>query len=186
MPALNDKQAAFVREYLLSGNATQAAVRAGYSASTAKQQGSRLLTNADVQAAIAKGRVKVIERAEAKFDLTLDRLLAEYQRIAMTGMSRFTHIDPDGTPRIDLSDCTPEDLDLLAEVTVEEFTTGRGEDAREVRRVKIKPLDRLNAMEKLGKHLGMADKAGNEAISDLASALGAIARTGSSAPVKGS
>lgn len=186
MPALNHKQAAFVREYLICGNATQAAVKAGYSASTAKQQGSRLLTNVDVQAAIAKGREKVVAKAEAQFDLTLNKVLAEYQRIAMTGMSRFMHVDADGTPRIDLSACTPADLDLLAEVTVEEFTSGRGEDAREVRRVKIKPLDRLNALEKLGKHLGMADKAGNEAMSDLASALTQIARAGSSAPVKGS
>lgn len=186
MPALNHKQAAFVREYLICQNATQAAVKAGYSAATAKQQGSRLLTNVDVQAAIAKGKKRVAARAEAKFDLTLDKVLAEYQRIAMTGMSKFVHIDVDGTPRIDLSRCSPDDLDLLAEITTDRFTTGRGDDAGELRRVKIKPLDRLNALEKLGKHLGMADKAGNEAMSDLASALIQIARAGSSAPVKGS
>jgi phage terminase small subunit len=50
--ALNTKQAAFVVEYLTDFNATQAAIRAGYSPDTAKQQGSRLLTHVDVRAAI--------------------------------------------------------------------------------------------------------------------------------------
>ena len=49
---LNSKQAAFIDEYLIDFNATQAAIRAGYSEDTAKQQGSRLLSNVDVRAAI--------------------------------------------------------------------------------------------------------------------------------------
>lgn len=46
------KQERFVAEYLIDLNATQAAIHAGYSERTAKQQGSRLLTNADVSAAV--------------------------------------------------------------------------------------------------------------------------------------
>lgn len=183
MPALNPKQQQFIREYLIDMNATQAAIRAGYSERTAKQQGSRLLSHVDVQAALAKGKVKVIERAEAKFDLTLDRLLAEYQRIAMTGMSKFMRISPDGDPIIDLSACEPADLDLLSEVTVEDFTEGRGEDSRNVRKIKIKPLDRLNAMDKLGKHLGMGNKVETDNVSTLAAALLEIGKRGSSAPI---
>ena len=38
---------------------------------------------------------------------------------------------------------------------VEDFTDGRGDNARNVRRVKIKTLDKLNALDKLGKYLGM-------------------------------
>lgn len=52
---LSVKQQRFVDEYLVDLNATQAAIRAGYSERTAKQQGSRLLTNADVAAAVGKG-----------------------------------------------------------------------------------------------------------------------------------
>lgn len=47
--ALTNKHRKFIDEYLIDLNATQAAIRAGYSPSTAKQQGSRLLTNADIQ-----------------------------------------------------------------------------------------------------------------------------------------
>ena len=46
------RQERFVAEYLVDLNATQAAIRAGYSAKTARSQGQRLLTNADIQAAI--------------------------------------------------------------------------------------------------------------------------------------
>jgi phage terminase small subunit len=50
---LNPKRALFVTEYVIDHNATQAAIRAGYSAKTAKQQGARLLTDVDVCAAVA-------------------------------------------------------------------------------------------------------------------------------------
>ena len=49
---MNDKQLRFCEEYIVDHNATQAAIRAGYSPATAKQIGSRLLTNVDVQARV--------------------------------------------------------------------------------------------------------------------------------------
>ncbi len=61
---MNPKQERFVQEYLIDLNATQAAMRAGYSAHTAKQQGSRLLTNDDVQEAIQTAQAEFRERME--------------------------------------------------------------------------------------------------------------------------
>lgn len=49
MAGLNPKQKKFVEEYLISGNATDAAIKAGYSERSATMQGSRLLTMPDVQ-----------------------------------------------------------------------------------------------------------------------------------------
>lgn len=49
---MTDKQARFVEEYCVDFNATQAAIRAGYSAKTARSQGARLLTNVDIRRAI--------------------------------------------------------------------------------------------------------------------------------------
>lgn len=63
---LTPKQQRFVEEYLVDLNATQAAVRAGYSEATAKQQGSRLLTNVDVAAAVGKGAE--VRSEETKID----------------------------------------------------------------------------------------------------------------------
>jgi phage terminase small subunit len=60
--SLTPKQQCFVDEYLIDLNATQAAIRAGYSEKTAKQQASRLLTIVDVAAAVAEAKQ---ERSEA-------------------------------------------------------------------------------------------------------------------------
>ncbi|MGE0349824.1 terminase small subunit [Hydrogenophaga sp.] len=78
MNPLTPKQQRFVQEYLVDLNATQAAVRAGYSPKTAEQQGSRLLGNAKVAAAVAAGR----KRLAAKLDLTAEKVLADIERIA--------------------------------------------------------------------------------------------------------
>ena len=59
--SLTAKQQAFIQEYLLDWNATQAAIRAGYSKATAKQQGSRLLTNVDVATAVAELKKELLE-----------------------------------------------------------------------------------------------------------------------------
>lgn len=68
--ALNDKQKAFVREYLKDYNATAAAERAGYSPKTAASQGSRLLKNVNVQKQIDKFQ----DEADAHTILTLEEL----------------------------------------------------------------------------------------------------------------
>ena len=71
---LTPKQARFVDEYLIDLNATQAAVRAGYSAKTAKQIGSRLLTNVDIAAAVSNRQAQISERAGLTLESHLDTL----------------------------------------------------------------------------------------------------------------
>ncbi len=80
MPVLNEKQKRFVAEYLIDLNATQAAIRSGYSAKTAQEQGSRLLSNAIVAEAIAKGAEKRIRKAEITAQDVLDGLYTEATR----------------------------------------------------------------------------------------------------------
>lgn len=82
MPKTDDltpKQAAFVREYLIDLNATQAAIRAGYSAKTAKEQAARLLSNVNAQRAIQSG---VSARAE-KVEVSAERVLRELCCLAL-------------------------------------------------------------------------------------------------------
>lgn len=66
MPKLTDKQTAFVREYLVDLNATQAAVRAGYSERTASRIGPQLLGKTWVREAIEKAQAKRARRVEIK------------------------------------------------------------------------------------------------------------------------
>jgi phage terminase small subunit len=70
---LTDKQQRFVEEYLIDLNATQAAIRAGYSEKTAQEQSSRLLSNVMVQKALAESSR---QRAE-KTGITAEWVLAE-------------------------------------------------------------------------------------------------------------
>jgi len=78
---LSDKQKQFVAEYLIDLNATQAAIRAGYSAKTAQEQGSRLLSNAMVAHAVADGAQKRIVKADVTAQDVIDGLYREATRV---------------------------------------------------------------------------------------------------------
>tara|TARA_R110000737_G_scaffold125041_2_gene157516 strand:+ start:7894 stop:8280 length:387 start_codon:yes stop_codon:yes gene_type:complete len=82
MPKITPKQAAFVKEYLIDRNGTQAAIRAGYSKKTAKEQSSQLLTKLHVQQAVKEGEAKHAGRC----DVTLDSLTGELDEAL--GMAR--------------------------------------------------------------------------------------------------
>src|SRR5271166_5586839 len=66
---LTPKQARFVQEYLIDLNAAQAAIRAGYSAKTARVIGHENLTKPDIAAAIEKAKAKRAERTELTSDM---------------------------------------------------------------------------------------------------------------------
>lgn len=74
---LTPKQARFVEEYLIDLNATQAAIRAGYSERTARQQGQRMLTNVDIAAAITAAQCNRSQRLGIDADWVLARLHTE-------------------------------------------------------------------------------------------------------------
>lgn len=74
---LTAKQKAFVQEYLVDLNATQAAIRAGYSAKTAGSIGQRLLTKVEIQAELAAAMAAREERTEITADYVLRRLKEE-------------------------------------------------------------------------------------------------------------
>jgi hypothetical protein len=64
-PTLSDKQRRFIQEYLVDLNATQAAIRAGYSPKRAKVTAHRMLSNANFQAALSEAKLAVQERRAA-------------------------------------------------------------------------------------------------------------------------
>lgn len=84
--ALNQKQERFVAEYLIDMNATQSAIRAGYSKKTADVQGARLLTNAKVQEALQEAIKKRSERTE----ITQDQVLHELAKIGLKDAADYT------------------------------------------------------------------------------------------------
>ena len=80
MVKLTDKQAAFVREYLVDLNATQAAIRAGYSERTAYSVGQRLLKNVEIQRAVAAAQAQRARRVEVTQDYVLSNLVEVVER----------------------------------------------------------------------------------------------------------
>lgn len=74
---MNSRQATFVEEYLRDLNATQAAIRAGYSAKTASSQGERLLRNVEIATAITAAKAARSERTKIDADWVLTRLADE-------------------------------------------------------------------------------------------------------------
>jgi len=79
--ALTDKQRAFVEHYLATWNATEAAKRAGYSAKTAQEQGSQLLSKLIVQ--------QLVEKRIAELKMTSDEVLLRLADQARSDMSDF-------------------------------------------------------------------------------------------------
>ena len=90
--ALNARQQRFVEEYLIDLNATQAAIRAGYSAKRASELGYQLLQKPTVQAAITRLKATISERNE----ITHDRIMQEWSKIGFLDGRRLC--DSDGKP----------------------------------------------------------------------------------------
>ena len=146
---LTEKQRRFCHEYLVDLNATQAAIRTGYSKKTAESQGSRLLTNVEVRKLIDDLK---LARAE-KLEITKDRVLREIAKSAFSNILDYMEVQPDGTAIVDLSNMTREQAAALGEITVDSYTEGNGEELKDVKRVKIKLNDKGKALDQLGRHL---------------------------------
>jgi phage terminase small subunit len=151
MAELNEQQARFCGEFLVDLNAAAAARRSGYSLAAAKEVGYRLLTLPHVRAEV--DRLKA-ERA-ASLALKAEDVVRELVKLSHANMLNYVRVQPDGSAAVDLSAMGEDEAAALQEVTVEEFTDGRGDEARPCRRIKIKLADKTRALELLGKHLAL-------------------------------
>lgn len=148
---LNEQHRRFVAEYLVDLNATKAALRAGYAEGSARQQGARLMTLPKIRQAVEAA----IEARAKRTEITADRVLEELAKIGFANMLDYVRIGTNGDPFVNLSSVTRDQAAAIAEMTVEDFVDGRGEGAREVRRVKFKLHDKKGALVDMGRHLGM-------------------------------
>jgi len=150
MEKLNPKRAAFVREYLVDLNGTQAAIRAGYSKKTARQQADQLLSNLDVRAAVQKGQSDRSKRLE----ITADMVTREYAKLAFLDPRKF--YDESGR-LIDVHQLPAEVAAALAGMEVVVERTGFDEDGKpqfsQVRKIKFS--DKKGALDSLARSLGM-------------------------------
>lgn len=152
---LSPKQQLFVHEYLVDMNATQAAIRAGFSKKTAYSQGSRLLKNVEVQKALDEAWREKIRRA----DITADDVLRLITRAAYARLDDFVDWKQreDGDDlglRLKDPDELGVDTELISEITedVREFPTGMKERTRKIKLVNKEAMIRL-----LATHFGLTE-----------------------------
>jgi phage terminase small subunit len=144
MAGLTPKQERFVSEYLLDLNATQAAIRAGYSERTARAQGQRLLTNVDVAAALSKAKTDRSTRTKIDADWLLRRLADE----AEADVADLYNEDGSLKPVKDWPVIWRKGL--VAGIDVEEVTI-EGSVIGVIRKLKLS--DRTKRLELIGKHV---------------------------------
>lgn len=144
---MTDKESAFIHEYLVDLNATQAAIRAGYSPKTAKQTASRLLSKANVAAALATRKAKQLTRA----DLSASRVLEELRRLAFSDIRGLFDATGNLKPLHTLNEDEAAAIASM-EVVVKNAQAGDGHmDTIH----KIKVWDKTRALEMLAKHFAL-------------------------------
>lgn len=143
MAKLSEKQQRFVDEYLIDLNATQAAIRAGYSVRTAQEQGYQLLRKTSVQTEIAKH----MARRSKRTGLNQDRVVMELAKIAFVNAADVINSE-DATIR---TGATADDTAAIQSVKVKVIPTKEGEGVER----EIRLNDKIKALELLGRHLGM-------------------------------
>lgn len=158
LKALSERDRKFADEYLKDYNATRAAKRAGFSPVSAHVEGCLALKKPKVIAHIRQRQAALAK----KYEVTQERIVAELAKIGFSTMGDYMRVTPDGQPYIDLSDLQEAEAAALSEITVDDYVDGRGDNARDVKRVKIKLHDKKGALVDLAKHLGMFAKNGDE------------------------
>ena len=143
--ALSPKQARFVQEYLLDLNATQAAIRSGYSQRTAASIGEENLRKPEIREAVEKAKAARSKRTE----VTQDRVLEEIARLAFLDPKLF--YNEDGSLRA-VPDMADEAAAAVTSVEVEE-TIAQGVVVGRTKKLKI--ADKVAALTLAARHLGM-------------------------------
>jgi phage terminase small subunit len=159
---LTAKQRAFVNAYLANGMNGADAYRRAYGSKSSPQvvavKAAELLRNGKIAVIVGEAQKRAsaaTERALDRYEVTREKVVSELARIGFANMQDYMRAGPDGDPYLDFSKLTPDQAAALAEVTVEDFKGGRGEDARAVRRIKFKLHDKRAALVDLGRHLQM-------------------------------
>lgn len=151
---LTAKQSCFVAEYLVDLNATQAAIRAGYSAKTSGQIGERLLKKVEIQQTLTEHMQARSKRTE----ITADKVLVELAKIGFADIRRAVRwgagiavTNPD-SGEVEISN----GVALIGSEEIDDSTAASiSEVSQTAQGIKIKMHDKRAALVDIGRHLGM-------------------------------
>ncbi|WKA31595.1 terminase small subunit [Bradyrhizobium roseum] len=143
------KRIGFKSYLVVYPNSSDAAASTGF---------SRLLKNAGFAARLSFLDARVTEKVVEQAAVTREQVIEELAKIGFANMLDYARVTDDGEPYIDLSGVTRDKAAAIASFTVEDFKDGRGEDARDVRKVTFKLHDKRAALVDIGRHLGMFEE----------------------------
>ncbi len=143
MARLTAKQKRFIEEYLVDLNATQAAIRAGYSPHTAREIGCENLSKPHIRARVEK---ELAERSK-RTGINQDRVIRELARIALVNPVDVINMDEATIKEM----ASADDTAAILSVKVKKIPTEEGT----ITEREIRMADKIKALELLGKHLGM-------------------------------
>ena len=160
MAKLTPKQKRFVDEYLIDLNATQAAIRAGYSEKSAYSIGIENLNKPEIQKEVEKRKAD----RERRTEITQDRVIKELAKIAFSNGSEFARViekpmtDPFGNPVLD-TDGNPILCQRVEMVLTDELTDDQRAAIAGIKEgkngIEVSTCDKVKALELLGRHLGI-------------------------------
>ena len=145
---LTPKQKRFVDEYLIDLNATQAAIRAGYSKKTAQEQSARLLSKVIVSEAVAKKR----KQLEQETGITRERIVREMARLAFFNVKNMFDDCGNPLPVSMLNDDVAAAINGIDVAAIGNNDVGIGQV------MKYKIPDKNKSLENLAKMLGYMDR----------------------------
>lgn len=152
MAKLTDKQKKFCEEYLVDLNATQAAIRSGYSTKTAAAQAARLLINVNVQKEVQELK----DRRALRTEITADFVLKELAAIATTKITDIVNVH---NRPIEMDDGTVINVPYVEIKNTEELTEAQKASIASIKQTKhgveIKMHDKVSTLKLIGDHLGM-------------------------------
>ena len=143
MAGLTNRQQLFIDEYMIDRNATQAAIRAGYSAKNADKIGPELLGKTRVKQAIEEA----IAIQSRRTGITADRVLQEIAKLAFINPTDVIDMD-EATIR---GEANRDDTAAIQSVRVKRIPT----DCGDIVEREVKVYNKLDALKSLGQHLGM-------------------------------
>lgn len=151
---LTDLQKRFVDEYLIDLNGAAAATRAGYRAKDAASMGSYLVKVPRIAQSIKERQ----EARAAKTDDLAARVIAEIEKLAFASLGDIVETGKDGNPRYRFDKATPGHMASISGLDIDEYMDGHGENARQVKKVKVRYHNKVDALTLLAKHCGIIDK----------------------------
>lgn len=157
--ALTAKMIRFAEEYIVDLNATQAAIRAGYSEKTAKSIGQENLTKPDLQEYIQK----LMDERSKRTEITADMVLKEYAKIGFSNITDYLKVSVKPRPvTIETADGTTTIMEDVQGVDLFDTDTVDPEKMRAVAEIKqtrdgiaLKLHDKKGALDSIARHLGM-------------------------------